>query len=237
MRHDQRVIVDIEHPRIRVNELSNLVRIFWCEQPSPNINELPHPVAPRQMPHRPPKKLPVGHSPVHDLRPLTYHPVGNLTVRLEVILPIQPDVVDPRWMRSMRIKGRQFLQHAAVCVAHGSQTTVGTCTRLPIGVVTAGDWRLPGVIYAGQVKIDRGSEIPIHKQIANQLRDSILSGELPAGRRIPSKRDITQELNVAGSTVDKATDILKEEGLIRGSKGLGLFVVPDNERPKPKKGR
>jgi DNA-binding GntR family transcriptional regulator len=87
------------------------------------------------------------------------------------------------------------------------------------------------------VQIDRGSEIPIHKQIANQLRDSILSGELPAGRRIPYKRDITQELNVAGSTVDKATDILKEEGLIRGSKGLGLFVVPDNERPKPKKGR
>ena len=87
------------------------------------------------------------------------------------------------------------------------------------------------------MKIDRGSEIPIHKQIANQIRDSILSGELPAGRRIPSKRDITQELNVAGSTVDKATDILKEEGLIRGSKGLGLFVVPENERPKLKRGR
>ena len=85
------------------------------------------------------------------------------------------------------------------------------------------------------MKIDRGSEIPIHKQIANQLRDSILSGELPAGRRIPSKRDITQELNVAGSTVDKATDILKEEGLIRGSKGLGLFVVRESERPKPKR--
>jgi DNA-binding GntR family transcriptional regulator len=87
------------------------------------------------------------------------------------------------------------------------------------------------------VKIDRGSEIPIHKQIANQLRDSILSGELPAGRRIPSKRDITQELNIAGSTVDKATAILKDEGLIRGSQGLGLFVVPENEWPKPKKSR
>ena len=169
--------------------------------------------------------------------PLTYHPVRDLAVRLEVILPIQPDVVDPRWMRSMRIKGRQFLQHAAVYVAHGSQATAGTCTCLPIRTVTAGDWRLPGVIDAGCVKIDRGSEIPIHKQIANQLRDSILSGELPAGRRIPSKRDITQELNVAGSTVDKATDILKEEGLIRGSKGLGLFVVPENERRKRKKDR
>ena len=85
------------------------------------------------------------------------------------------------------------------------------------------------------MQIDRSSEIPIHKQIANQLRDSILSGELPAGRRIPSKRDITEELDIAGSTVDKATAILKDEGLIRGSKGLGLFVVPENERPKPKR--
>jgi DNA-binding transcriptional regulator YhcF (GntR family) len=83
------------------------------------------------------------------------------------------------------------------------------------------------------VQIDRGSEVPIHKQIANQLRDSILSGEIPAGRRIPSKRDLTQELDIAGSTVDKATAILKDEGLIRGSKGLGLFVVPQDERPKP----
>ena len=87
------------------------------------------------------------------------------------------------------------------------------------------------------MQIDRTSEIPIHKQIANQLRDSILSGELPAGRRIPSKRDITQELDIAGSTVDKATAILKDEGLIRGSKGLGLFVVPEKERPKPKHNR
>jgi DNA-binding transcriptional regulator YhcF (GntR family) len=87
------------------------------------------------------------------------------------------------------------------------------------------------------VQIDRASEIPIHKQIANQIRDQILSGELPAGRRIPSKRDITQELDIAGSTVDKATAILKDEGLIRGSKGLGLFVVPESERPSTERDR
>jgi DNA-binding GntR family transcriptional regulator len=54
---------------------------------------------------------------------------------------------------------------------------------------------------------------------------------------MPSKRAITQELGVAGSTVDKAMTILKEEGLIRAAKGLGLFVVPQDERPKPKRDR
>ena len=118
MRHHERVVVDVEHPRIRVDELGNLVRIVRRRQSGPDVDELPHPVAPRQVPHRPPKELPVSHSPVNDLRPLAYHPIRDLAVRLEVILPVQPDVVDPRRMRSMRIKGRQFLQHAAVCVAH-----------------------------------------------------------------------------------------------------------------------
>lgn len=85
--------------------------------------------------------------------------------------------------------------------------------------------------------IDRNSEVPISQQIAAQIRERILSGDLPAGRPVPSKRAITQELGVAGSTVDKAMAILKEEGLIRPAKGLGLFVVPKDERPKPKRDR
>jgi GntR family transcriptional regulator len=85
--------------------------------------------------------------------------------------------------------------------------------------------------------IDRDSEVPVYVQIANQLRDSILSGELPAGRRVPTKRYFREEHGVSGVTVDKATTILKSEGLIRFAKGLGLFVVPENERPKPKRGR
>jgi len=232
MRHHQRIVVDIQHPRVRINELRNLMRVVRRGQPSPDVNELPHPMASRQVPYRPPKELPVSHSSLDDLGPLFYDPSRDLTVRLKVILSVQPDVVDPRRMRHSWIEGHQLLQRIAVCTSHGSEPSKGTCTCLPLPVATVGDRCLPRVIYAGYVKIDRGSEIPIHKQIANQLRDSILSGELPAGRRIPSKREITQELNIAGSTVDKATDILKEEGLIRGSKGLGLFVVPENERPK-----
>jgi GntR family transcriptional regulator len=85
--------------------------------------------------------------------------------------------------------------------------------------------------------IDRGSEVPVYVQIANDLRQQILSGELPAGRRIPSKRYFRDTHGVSGVTFDKATAILKEEGLIRPSKGLGLFVIPENERPTPKSGR
>lgn len=83
--------------------------------------------------------------------------------------------------------------------------------------------------------IDRDSEVPVYVQIANQLRDQILSGKLPAGRRIPTKRYFRENHGVSGVTFDKATAILKTEGLIRPSKGLGLFVIPENERGKPKR--
>ena len=81
--------------------------------------------------------------------------------------------------------------------------------------------------------LDRSGEVPISRQLATIIRDRILSGDLPAGRPVPSKRTLREEHGVAGSTVDKAMAILKEEGLIRPAKGLGLFVVPEDERPMP----
>jgi GntR family transcriptional regulator len=82
------------------------------------------------------------------------------------------------------------------------------------------------------VELDRDGEVPLSRQLATILRDRIYSGDLPAGRPVPSKRTLTQQYGIAGSTVDKAMAILKEEGLIRTAKGLGLFVVPPEERPK-----
>ena len=75
------------------------------------------------------------------------------------------------------------------------------------------------------------SEVPLYRQLADLLRGQIESGELPPGRPIPSKRTLRERFNVAGQTVDKATGLLKAEGLIRTTPGLGLFVVPESERP------
>jgi DNA-binding transcriptional regulator YhcF (GntR family) len=82
------------------------------------------------------------------------------------------------------------------------------------------------------MELDRRGEIPISRQLATMLRDQILAGEIPAGRPVPSKRYLVEQHGIAGSTVDKAMQILKDEGLIRPAKGLGLFVVPENERPR-----
>jgi GntR family transcriptional regulator len=73
------------------------------------------------------------------------------------------------------------------------------------------------------------SEVPLYRQLAGLLREQIESGELPPGRPIPSKRALRQEHGVSAQTVDKATALLKAEGLVRTVPGLGLFVTRPEE--------
>jgi DNA-binding GntR family transcriptional regulator len=75
------------------------------------------------------------------------------------------------------------------------------------------------------VDIDPLGEVPVYQQLAGILRTQIESGELPPGRSIPSKRDLRERYGVSGGTVDKAVGLLKDEGLVRGVHGKGLFVI------------
>ncbi len=77
-----------------------------------------------------------------------------------------------------------------------------------------------------QLEIVRGSAVPPYRQLAEQIGDAIRSGELAPGDRIPTRKELTEVylLDLAPNTVQKAMDLLKEEGLVFTSPGLGLFV-------------
>jgi DNA-binding transcriptional regulator YhcF (GntR family) len=62
-------------------------------------------------------------------------------------------------------------------------------------------------------------------QIAGQIRDKIKSGELAAGDRVPSTREIMRRWGVAMATASKVLSILKEEGLVRTRQGAGTVVA------------
>lgn len=62
-------------------------------------------------------------------------------------------------------------------------------------------------------------------QIAAQIRGQIQSGELAAGSRVPSTRQITRRWGVAMATASKVLAILKEEGLVRTRPGVGSVVA------------
>jgi AcrR family transcriptional regulator len=62
-------------------------------------------------------------------------------------------------------------------------------------------------------------------QIAAQISGQIQSGELAAGKRVPSTREIMRRWGVAMATASKVLAILKEEGLVRTRPGVGTVVA------------
>lgn len=61
-------------------------------------------------------------------------------------------------------------------------------------------------------------------RIAEEIRRRITSGELKAGDRVPSARQITQAWGVAIATATKALAMLRAEGLVRAVPGIGTVV-------------
>jgi GntR family transcriptional regulator len=80
------------------------------------------------------------------------------------------------------------------------------------------------------VTIERGDVQPVYQQLAKILRAQIDSGEIPPRRAIPSKRQLMQEYGVALGTVNKALDLLRQDGYLVSVQGLGVFVTPPEDR-------
>lgn len=73
-------------------------------------------------------------------------------------------------------------------------------------------------------RIDRTSDRPAYRQIADRLRSSILSGDLAPGAACPSERSLIDEYGAARGTVRQALALLRTEGLIEIEHGRGAFV-------------
>ena len=74
------------------------------------------------------------------------------------------------------------------------------------------------------ISLDRTSGIPLYRQICQNLREAILSGELAEGARLPTERALASELGVNRTTVMNAYNELASEGLIEGHVGRGTLV-------------
>ncbi|MBD0865340.1 MAG: GntR family transcriptional regulator [Rhodobacteraceae bacterium] len=66
--------------------------------------------------------------------------------------------------------------------------------------------------------------VPLHAEVAEVLRHQIMSGDLPAGAKMPALRELTEQLGVARMTVVQAMNTLEDEGLIEKHSGKGTFA-------------
>lgn len=76
-----------------------------------------------------------------------------------------------------------------------------------------------------QFEITTGSNIPIYRQIVEQVRHAIETGELNEGEPLPSVRALASKLAINHNTVAKAYTQLVQEGIAISHPGRGLFAA------------
>lgn len=84
--------------------------------------------------------------------------------------------------------------------------------------------------------LDRGSRVPMHRQLYEALRLQILEGRFRSGSHLPPTRSLAVELGVGRNTVIAAYDQLLAEGYLEAHPGVGTWVAPLSRSAPPASG-
>lgn len=86
------------------------------------------------------------------------------------------------------------------------------------------------------IQIDREEATPLYRQIVRQVREMILTTQLPPGFRLPPERRLATLLGVTRTTVINAYEELKSQGLIDARVGRGTVVLHAKNPPPETEG-
>jgi len=81
-----------------------------------------------------------------------------------------------------------------------------------------------------KLKISQDESISVYLRIAAAVRESVRSGKLRPGDKLPSESSLAAELNLNRLTVSRAYQELNTAGIILQRRGSGSFIAPDAER-------
>jgi GntR family transcriptional regulator len=76
-----------------------------------------------------------------------------------------------------------------------------------------------------QFRIDNASDRPVYLQIIDQFKRDIAVGRLLKDERLPTVRQLAQQLAINPNTIAKAYRQLEQEGIIVTKAGAGTFVA------------
>ncbi len=84
------------------------------------------------------------------------------------------------------------------------------------------------------ITVDYRSRKQLYEQIIDSVRQSILSGAITPGEKLPSVRNLAKELGINPNTIQKAYNILETEGVILTMPGRGSVVLSETEELRTK---
>ena len=76
--------------------------------------------------------------------------------------------------------------------------------------------------------LSNSSGKPIYEQIADQVKEQIMTGALSAGDALPSMRLLAKELRISVITTKRAYEELERDGFLENVPGKGCFVAQKN---------
>jgi GntR family transcriptional regulator len=74
------------------------------------------------------------------------------------------------------------------------------------------------------ITINLADGVPIYRQIVNQVKYLVASGQLLPGEELPPIRTLALQLKVTPNTVVKAYDELEQSGVVHKRHGSGTYV-------------
>ncbi len=115
----ERIVVDIDDPRLGRDPLGDFMRVINCRQPGPDIEELADSRVSRQVPHRAHKEPPGRERDIHDLGQHGESLITGLPVDGVVVLAAQPVIPDPGRMRHRSVDAGWRCVIVARVACHG----------------------------------------------------------------------------------------------------------------------
>ncbi len=81
-----------------------------------------------------------------------------------------------------------------------------------------------------RIEPDSCDETPLYQQMADNIRQLIVDGEITAGEALPSERKLIEITGTSRVTIRKAIDQLIEEGLLFRRQGAGTYIAEQIEQ-------
>ena len=83
------------------------------------------------------------------------------------------------------------------------------------------------------VGVDPRSPVPVFHQLRQQVAALVDTGALPAGARLPSVRQLAEDLGLAAGTVARAYRELEQDGIVESRRRTGTTVAAGRAAADP----
>lgn len=79
------------------------------------------------------------------------------------------------------------------------------------------------------INLDRKKSVPMYLQLTEEIKKLIQKGTWEAGKKVPTERELADNLHISRNTVTSAYKELEVEGILISTQGRGTFVTDSDE--------